>query len=193
MYRPRPAWQRDSHASRSDAPCTVNRASRPRVNRPPVRSPGGHTAHRTASLSTAGPRKTPAPARCAASGRRCASSILCSHSYCQPQHTQCWGCRGATGTHGNLLSPLRGRPERREPQVPSASIRCARRGTPDARLRPLNPSCNAPKAAPVLLSTLGYGWGMHPGQFDLIPRRRALSRRGRPTRVRDSRRGPDVA
>jgi len=68
-------------------------------------------------------------------------------------------CRcGVHRTAWSLLGPLRGRPNRREPAVPSASLRCAHLCTPDARLRPPAEPLQQPKTAPRLSPGLGYGW-----------------------------------
>ena len=55
--------------------------------------------------------------------------------------------------------PLRGRPNRRERIVPSASPRCAHLRTPDARLRPLEGGQKRGRTALRLRTALGRGWG----------------------------------
>jgi len=86
-------------------------------------------------------------------------------------------------TWGARHCPHRGRPNCREPSVPSAAFAIAEGCTPDARLRPQERRPERPKAALLLRSPRGYAWGITSAENRDTPKRGAGYRWGTAART----------
>lgn len=168
MYDPGSTLQCNGIPTRSDAPRDIDDGSRSRASRHASRTSSGHAAYRTTSAIVVDRLNVPACSRCAASEWRRGWCFSCAYTPRYSRHVQCRACHASTGTNWNLLGPLRGRPTRREPAVPSPAVRFGFRL--HTRCTPVAPRAAARTAESRAAATRRAGVRLGPRLRQIPPR-----------------------